>query len=207
MHVGQRGVGVNNSLAKRLNQVFDRLTSDQLLSGRGLGNEIAFYLFDYPAEAELEVRQFLVTLTGRIASEREDLGVTHLDLLDEVFAYLESRRLLEKSEDLEKRVGTEQLLKNFAGVVSAQKLADWLVAAHELPKQDLVLLSGVGRIWPMVRAHSLLNCLHALMTETPLVLFYPGEFDGTSLRLFGDSSTSSSAASDDPYYRAFSLVS
>jgi hypothetical protein len=38
------------------------------------------------------------------------------------------------------------------------------------------------------------------MREKPLVMFYPGRYDGQSLRLF-------SKLTDDNYYRAFSLVS
>jgi hypothetical protein len=37
------------------------------------------------------------------------------------------------------------------------------------------------------------------MGHTPLVLFYPGIYDGQSLRLFG-------TLKDKPYYRAFRLV-
>ena len=58
----------------------------------------------------------------------------------------------------------------------------------------------------MLRAHSLLNCLHTVMEETPLVMFYPGTFDGTTLKLFGRSDTSQSRPGTKPYYRAFTLV-
>ena len=54
-------------------------------------------------------------------------------------------------------------------------------------------------MWPLLRAHSLLNNLHAVMGKTPLVLFYPGRYDGHSLRLFGKIKGAN-------YYRAFRLV-
>ena len=37
------------------------------------------------------------------------------------------------------------------------------------------------------------------MGQTPLVLFYPGRYDGQALRLFGK-------LTNDNYYRAFTLV-
>ena len=50
---------------ERLDKVLDRVTSNELLSGRGLGNEIGFYIFDYPPERELAVRDHTVpTCTG-----------------------------------------------------------------------------------------------------------------------------------------------
>ena len=47
------------SFADRLNAVLPRLLDADLLSGRGIGNEIGFSVFDYPPERELEVRQRL----------------------------------------------------------------------------------------------------------------------------------------------------
>jgi hypothetical protein len=38
------------------------------------------------------------------------------------------------------------------------------------------------------------------MKDTPLLMFYPGRYDGTSLRLFNK-------LVEDNYYRAFQLVS
>jgi hypothetical protein len=47
------------SFKKRLDKILDRLTSDELLSNKGLGNEIGFYIFDYPPECELEMREHI----------------------------------------------------------------------------------------------------------------------------------------------------
>ena len=40
------------------------------------------------------------------------------------------------------------------------------------------VLSGVGSVWPLLRSHSLLNNLQPVMGKTPLVMFYPGRYDG-----------------------------
>jgi hypothetical protein len=63
----------------------------------------------------------------------------------------------------------------------------------------------------LLRSHTLLNNLHSIMGQTPLVMFYPGRYDGVSLRLFGKTtlsvgSNSSDAKRQDPYYRAFRLI-
>ena len=68
------------------------------------------------------------------------------------------------------------------------------------PEQhDLVIVSGVGSVWPLLRSHTLLNNLQPVMGNTPLVMFYPGRYDGQSLRLFGKIKSNN-------YYRAFKLV-
>ena len=66
-----------------------------------------------------------------------------------------------------------------------EKLAPVFAEAAQPDKHDLVLVSGVGSVWPLLRAHTLLNNLHTVMGKTPLVMFYPGRYDGQSLRLFG----------------------
>jgi hypothetical protein len=42
---------MNPSFEERLNRILPRLTSNELLNNKGLGNEIGFYIFDYPPRA------------------------------------------------------------------------------------------------------------------------------------------------------------
>ena len=48
---------MSDPLNERLNKILPRVISDDFLSGSGIGNEIAFYIFDYPPEDELRVRR------------------------------------------------------------------------------------------------------------------------------------------------------
>ena len=77
-------------------------------------------------------------------------------------------------------------------------------------EQDLVLISGVGSVYPMLRSHKLLNNLHSVMGQTPLVMFYPGKYDMLTLRLFGKTGLAGGAPEDRKkkanYYRAFRLI-
>ena len=98
------------------------------------------------------------------------------------------------------------LLKSLRGPLAAEKIRDFIASEFEPHTYDLLLISGVGSVWPMLRAHSLLNCLHVIMDKTPSVMFYPGRFDGTTLRLFGRVTPESSTPTRTPYYRAFNLV-
>jgi hypothetical protein len=78
-------------------------------------------------------------------------------------------------------------------------LASYFAEVAQPDRHDLVILSGVGSVWPLLRSHTLLNNLHPVMGQTSLVLFYPGRYDGQSLRLFGK-------LRNNNYYRAFKLV-
>ena len=194
------------SLTARLNQILPRVTNPEFLSSEGIGNEIACYIFDYPATEELLVREHLESMKSRLASHHKDLRVLHLDLLDVILAYLKQRRLLDKAIGMQATKDDTAVLKALRGPLAAAKLCDFIADEHAPAEVDLLLLSGVGSAWPMLRAHSLLNCLHPVMGSTPLVLFYPGSFDGTTLRLFDQITTKTSKPGTKPYYRAFTLV-
>ena len=194
------------SLAERLNQILPKVTDEAFLESEGIGNEIAFYIFDYPAEDELQVRDHIRMMLDRLASHHRDLRVLHLNLLDVALAYLEQRGLLDKARKMQETKGDAGVLRALKGPLAAEKLTKYIAAEYPLPEHDLVFLSGVGSVWPMLRAHSLLNCLHPVMGETPLVMFYPGSFDGKTLRLFNRIDPKAAKSGARPYYRAFILI-
>ena len=197
---------MNKGLIKRLNEIEARITDPSFLSSVGIGNEIACYIFDYPAEDELQVRDHLGYLAKRLTTHHGTLDVLHLNLFDVILAYLEKRGLLEKSIAAQATKGDAGLLHMLKGVVEAKKICEFIASDYKPSTRDLILVSGVGSAWPMMRAHNLLNGLHSVMDNKPLVLFYPGTFDGTTLKLFGQLETAASKPGTKPYYRAFRLI-
>lgn len=187
------------TLNDRLNRILPRIASDDFLSGNGIGNEIAFYIFDYPPEEELRVRDFLRTLLEHIPKQRPGLRFVHINLFEFVLEYLGNRRLLDKSLQTQREKGNTALKKAINGPLHESRLAPLFAMAAQPDQNDLVIISGVGSVWPLLRSHSLLNNLHSVMGKTPLVMFYPGRYDGQSLRLFGK-------LKNNNYYRAFNLV-
>lgn len=190
---------MSDLLHERLNQILPKVTSDDFLSGRGLGNEIAFYIFDYPPEDELRVRDYLRTLLDHLPKQRPGLRVQHVNLFDFVLDHLKSRNLLDKALQMQRNQGDAALMKALRGPLHESRLSALFAEVVQPDQHDLVIVSGVGSVWPLLRAHALLNNLHAVMGQTPLVMFYPGRYDGQSLRLFGK-------LKNNHYYRAFKLV-
>jgi hypothetical protein len=191
---------MSDFLNERLNKILPRIISDEFLSGSGIGNEIAFYIFDYPPEDELRVRDFLRTLLDHLPRQKHGLRVKHIDLFDFVVDYLNSRNLLVRAIEMQRQKGDKALKSALAGPLHESKLKTVFAEVAQPDCHDLVILSGVGSAWPLLRSHTLLNNLQAVMGKTPLVMFYPGRYDGQSLRLFGK-------IKSDNYYRAFKLVS
>jgi len=191
---------MNDYLTERLNKILPRIISDDFLKGRGIGNEIAFYIFDYPPEDELRVREHIRFLLDHIPKQRPGLRVKHINLFDFILDYLKSRNLLEKALKMQREKGNDTLKKALEGPLDPDKLPAIFTEVAQPYQNDLVLLSGVGSAFPLLRSHTLLNNLHPIMGNTPLVMFYPGRYDGQSLRLFGK-------LKNDNYYRAFKLIS
>ena len=190
---------MNDGLTDRLNQILPTITSEAFLRGKGLGNEIAFYVFDYPPEAELRVREHIQFVLDHLPRTRPGLCVSHVHLLDFVLAYLRQRHLLDKAIAMQQSKGDAFVLRQLATILHPNRLAPVFAEVAQPEQHDLVLVSGVGSVYPLLRVHTLLNNLHAVMGQTPLVLFYPGRYDGQALRLFGK-------LQNDNYYRAFKLV-
>jgi hypothetical protein len=185
---------------ERLNQILPKISSAEFLNSKGLGNEIGFWIFDYPPEREMEMRDFLTrTVLTSLHKAQPPIRAGVINLFDLVIQLLEERRLLDKAIEMQRSKGDEAVMAALRPVLKEDKLAQKIVSLVDLDQIDVLILWGVGSAYPMLRTHTLLSALHPLMGRTPLLMFYPGRYDGYSLRLFNK-------LSEDHYYRAFRLV-
>ena len=201
---------MSDRLTERLNKILLRVTSDDFLHGRGIGNEIAFYIFDYPPEDELRVRDHIDFLVEHIPKNKPGTRVAHVNLFDFLLDYLGERKLLDKAIERQRTKGDEALMKALRGPLDEVKIAKRFAQLAQPEDHDLVLISGVGTVYPMLRSHTLLSNLHSIMGQTPLVMFYPGRYDKMTLRLFGKMGLVGGGPEDRKksanYYRAFRLI-
>ena len=65
--------------------------------------------------------------------------------------------------------------------------------------RDVLMLTGVGDVFPFMRVHTLLEALQPYFSDIPILVIYPGEFDGHYLTLFGKLKA-------NDYYRAFNTI-
>ena len=185
---------------ERLNQVLPRILSPDVLDNRGAGGEIGFWIFDYPVEREMDMRQWLSgVIEPGIVRQRPDLKFAVVDLFEEVIAILKERNLLDKAYEMQTNKGDAALLASLRSVLKEDRLAARLTEKTDAANLDLLIIKGVGAVYPMLRTHTLLSALHPHMRHTPLLMLYPGTYNGQSLSLFN-------TLSDDNYYRAFRLV-
>ena len=70
---------------------------------------------------------------------------------------------------------------------------------NNTPENSVVFLTGIGKCYPVLRSHKVLNNLHQKFLTAPVILFFPGTYNEQELILFNE-------IKDDNYYRAFKLI-
>ncbi len=190
---------MNQKLSERINKIIPRIESKEFLESKGLGNEIAIYIFDYSPEYELEMRSQIEFIIKQVGKKHSHIKIAHVNLFKLIIDYLKNRGLLDRALKLQKEKGDKALYKALSGPLSEEKIAKEFIETAQPDNNDIIFMSGIGNAWPILRSHTLLNNLHPHMRGKPLVVFYPGVYDGQGLSLFGK-------LKDNNYYRAFQLV-
>lgn len=191
---------MSDKFRERLNRLLPQLSSADFLANSGLGNEIGFWVFDYLPEQEMEMRSFIadILLPG-LARQQPVLRPAAVNLFELIVDLLEDRKLYDRVLAIQNDKGNDAALAALRPVLKEDKLAQRIASKIDFDQIDMLLLTGVGAAYPMLRSHTLLTALQPIMNHTPVVMFYPGRYDGFSLRLFN-------TLADDHYYRAFRLA-
>ena len=184
------------NLDERLNRIVSRLEDPAFLSNSGIGNEIGFYIFDYPPKEELRVRE-AVTLVKKHFAASMNPRVVEVNLLDLLIKILKERKAYDKALANEMNWSGDQLKKKLAPIVKKEAVARHIAAAAG-DEADIILITGVGVAFPLIRMHEVLNNLQDKLDTRPVVIFYPGKYNMQELVLFG--------LLDTNYYRAFRLI-
>lgn len=191
-----RGDNMTN-LNARLDKIIPKIQEEKFIDGRGLGNEISFYVFDYEPEAELIVRDYIQHVKKEFGYEGSNRRIIEFDLYKMMLDIAKERRIFDRIFDMEERQGRDDLFK---ALTTFAKPDIFLRKIKErIDDHNVVFLTGVGKVYPFVRSHNILNNLQEVLDKTPVIMFFPGKYDGQSLQLLGK-------FKDDNYYRAFRLV-
>lgn len=186
------------NIEARLEKIYKAITSEEFLKGRGLGNELNYYIFDYPPQSELLVRRFTDNiLVKKLRASNKGINPAVIDLYDILIEIMEYKKVLGAAIEMEKKSGQEGLLKAIKPIFKPENFT--ILIKDKIKDCNLVILTGVGKLWPFVRSHVILNNLHTVLSDMPVILFFPGIYNKLELRLFGK-------LKDDNYYRAFKLV-
>ena len=99
---------------------------------------------------------------------------------------------------MEERKGKTQLFEQLQKVATPEAFVERM--NYEPHKSgDVLLITGIGKVYPFMRSHKILDNIQHIFSDIPVLMLYPGTFDGQDLCLFG-------RFLDGHYYRAFNLL-
>lgn len=189
------------STTERLQLLKESLLEPNFFQQKGLGNELSFYIFDYDPHDELLVRQEFPDLLAFVEKSRPDIQFQVFDLYDIIIHFFEQRGYMEKNFKKEQKTGSEKIIQKMQEGLKIATDRDEIIQyikEHLIP-DTVVVLTGVGKAFPILRSHVILNSLQSIIQEQSVIMLYPGKFENNTLKLFD-------IYHDDNYYRAFRIV-
>lgn len=190
-----------NTLEERLDKAEAMIKKPSFRKNKGLGNEVGYYIFDYTPEQELLVRERVEYIRKKNEQSDDEYRIVVFDLYEIIIEILKEKGYLEKCYEFEKKRGFDRITKAVGNMLRITAKDSLIVnyIRERTPEKAIVFLVGIGKCYPILRSHTVLNNLHQVIDNVPVVMFYPGKYDGQELILFGE-------IKDDNYYRAFKLV-
>ena len=183
------------------------LSSDRFLRMEGLGNEVPFFIWPYPPEQELEVQSANSRIVDRLRTTR-GLSVLVVDLFELAVELLEGRggNMLERLEQIEPTRSRSAFRRDLQRMLDPEQ---HIVPAIERRIEaeagvDLLMLTGIGRVFPFIRSHNVLNNLQVAVPDFPVLMLFPGEYSQTAS--LGSSLVLFNLLTDDQYYRAKNIL-
>ena len=182
-------------IKERLDNLRIHIQEAEFLEGKGLSNEVNIRIFCYDAEDEMTVRQFVeqITTDPTIACHLVECNMydTYLALCDDI-------DITDAIPEMEEVDGKRFLLEQLHSAIGEGEFIDKIqYSPHQ--KGDVLMLTGVGDVFPFMRVHSLLEALQPHFSDIPILVMYPGTFDGSYVRLFDK-------LTPNAYYRAFNEI-
>lgn len=186
--------------------LFSTLSHPDFLAMKGLANEVPIFVHTYEPQQEDAVRRMVANLASRLRTSGIPLVV--VDLFDLVLGQLDEEERLQQILDKEATMGKQKLLELLRNLSDPKtRLIPRLMKQIGDGNVKLTLLTGIGRVFPFLRTHTVLESLQPAMMPHPVVMFFPGNYTqeqgvGSQLRLFG---SMANPPLYRPYYRAFNL--
>ncbi|MCI8284120.1 MAG: DUF1788 domain-containing protein [Firmicutes bacterium] len=180
---------------ERLDSLRNLIQSKEFLEGRGLSNEVNIRIFCYDPKDEMMIRCFTDNL---ITDQSLSCNLIEYNLYKVFISICEDKRIIDKIPVQEEKKGKQFILNQMMRI--ANNIAFVEKMQYEPHKSgDVILITGVGEAFPFIRVHSLLDAMQPYFSDVPILVMYPGTFDGRCVKLFDK-------LKPNAYYRAFNII-
>lgn len=186
-----------DNIPKKFADLFEKIKDEYFLEMKALGGEIPFYISSYNPKQAIEIEKNIALLIKKL--KVSGIEVLELDLYKICLEILEEQELLNSVFEMETSIPKENLMLSLQGILDIESaIVPTMYRKLENNIYHVVFITSVGKVYPFLRAHNILNNIQSLIKKVPMLLFFPGEYDSLSLKLFG-------LLKDNNYYRAFNL--
>lgn len=184
-----------SEINERLDSLRGLVQSQEFLKGKGLSNEVNIRIFCYDPKDEMAVRHFTEKL---VTDQSLSCRLIEYNLYKVFLSICDDKRITERIPDQENKKGKKFILDQMTRMANnAAFIGKMQYEPHE--PGDVILITGVGEAFPFIRVHSLLDAMQPHFSDVPIVVLYPGTFDGHYVKLFD-------RLKPNPYYRAFRII-
>lgn len=177
-------------------------SSKKFLENKAYAQEIPFFICPYLATDANKMNKLISNLVKKL--KEKQITVLHLNLYDTCLEILDEKRVLTwiiNNEESKPKDKIKELLQNSLDI--EKYVIPHIRKFTDKADYDLIFVSGMGEVYPYIRAHNFLNNLQSTIKSKPMLMFFPGDYThslekGSVLELFGK-------LTDDRYYRAFDI--
>lgn len=185
------------NLYNKFDHIRSVIATPKFLKMEALGGEIPFWISAYNPSQETEIAVEIDILERKLANE--GISILNVDL------FTLSMQIIEQYVGIDGLLQVEQKKKKETfkrALQSTINIHERLIPAIRQRVDELrpavLFVTGVGKVYPFIRSHNVLNNLQSAIKDIPTIMFFPGRYTGQSLDLFG-------LLKDDNYYRAFNI--
>lgn len=187
----------NENLEEKFKHLFEEISNETFLNKRAIGGEVPFFISTFNPKNQNKVNKYIESLKKKL--EVNGISVLEINLYDLSLELLKERNIFEKLIEKEKTMTKDKFLKQLQAVLDVEtKIMPKIESILLSSEYKVMFLTGIGLVFPFLRSHNILNNLQKIVKTVPTVMFFPGEYNGSSLNLFGK-------LKDDNYYRAFNI--
>ena len=183
------------NLMERLDNLKALIQEPEFLEGKGLSNEVNIRIFCYDPKEEMAVRHF----TDMLMSDQSlNCHLIEYNLYRVFLSICDDKRITDRIAQQEEKRGTQFVLDQMRRMANSMAFIGKMQYEPHMPG-DVILITGVGEAYPCIRVHALLDAMQPYFSDVPVLVMYPGTFDGHYVKLFDK-------LTPNPYYRAFNVV-
>ena len=188
------------TITQRITELKLQLSSVNNLNKNKTAGDLKFYIFDYDPIDEIRVREEV------IKAKNANAEIVLFDLYEMMIEIINENGYLDTIKTLEQEYEKDLLLHEvFQPMLALEQTGNAILDKFAKSVDDdgnhIVLITGVGKSFPIIRSHTILNNLQSIFKKNPVVMIYPGKFSARKghLKLFD-------RLDDDNYYRAFPII-